>query len=153
MRTPEQIADARKALARYDAACAEPDDDPGYFRRTDAAFDLVEPFRALIEPPTTTEGPALIAQRILDEYPEQNPGLLSPGFNLRAALEGAAGAGIQAAWGAQRKTHADQGQDARYWESDSFDDGLPTPFGGSRRGHRLRGAGIRDAHCGRPCAA
>jgi len=45
---PRRITDAMAALARYDAACAEPDDDPGYHKRIDAALDCIEPFRAAL---------------------------------------------------------------------------------------------------------
>lgn len=100
----DRYAKAQGALAKYDAACAEPDDDPGYFKRTDAAIDLVEPLRALINPPATLETPGEIADRCMthrghgpDRFGYGEAYTMRPVTARRIALE-AAEAGIQAAW-------------------------------------------------------
>lgn len=42
------IDNARKALDAYDEAVRAPDDDPGYYRRVDAAIDCLGPLRDLL---------------------------------------------------------------------------------------------------------
>lgn len=106
----DRYAEAREALARYDAACAEPDDDPGYHKRMDAALDCLEPLRALIGPPATEETVEQIAERIVRDSVQGIPGVdhtpvslldglaFGLGADLFEMLKEAAHAGFQAAW-------------------------------------------------------
>ena len=104
-RVLDRHAEARAALAQYDAAVAEPDDDPGYHKRVDAALDCIEPLRALIEPPATEETVEQITQRHFDLVAH---GIVKGRGNTDRAqitwwglfdqVESAVRAGIQAAW-------------------------------------------------------
>ena len=85
----DRYAEARAALAQYDAAIAEPDDDPGYHKRVDAALDCIEPLRAIIEPPTVSspasptshrpKGTTEMANRVLARANDAQPEILEDG--------------------------------------------------------------------------